>query len=67
MTLPRSMSSLTLCSAWEEWETILLNPGRSKFNGIQTDYFSEFGQLLEFEWNIFQDSLQWEDDGKITV
>ena len=28
---------LRLCgSVWEKWETILLNPGRSKFNGIQT-------------------------------
>ena len=26
----------TLCSAWENWETILLNLGRSKFNGIRT-------------------------------
>ena len=24
-----------LCSAWEKWETILLNPRRNKFNGTQ--------------------------------
>ena len=57
MPLPMSMSSLTLCSAWEKWESILLNPGRSKFNGIQTDFFSELnridGQPMEFEWKIF--------------
>ena len=58
MPLPRSMSSLTLCSAWKKWETILLNPGRSKFNGTQkNDYFSELnridGQLVEFVWKIF--------------
>ena len=27
--------SPTLCSVWEEWETILLSPGRSKSNGIR--------------------------------
>ena len=31
--LPRSMSSPTLCSVWEKWETILFIPGRSKSNG----------------------------------
>ena len=25
--LPKSMSSPTLCSVWEKWETMLLNPG----------------------------------------
>ena len=35
MPLPKSMSSLILCSVWEKWETILLNLDRSKFNDIQ--------------------------------
>ena len=34
--LPGSMSSQTLCSVWEKWETILLNPGRIKSNGFRT-------------------------------
>ena len=38
--LPRSLSSPTLCSVWEKWETILLNPGRSKSNGIRTTIIS---------------------------
>ena len=38
--LPRSISSLALCSAWEKWESMLLNPGRSKLNGIQTTIIS---------------------------
>ena len=57
MPLPRSMSSLTLCSAGEEWDPILLSPGRNKFSGIQkNNYFSELnridGQPMEFEWKI---------------
>ena len=57
--LPKSTSSPTLCSAWEKWKTILLNPGRGKFNGIRTTvYFKELnlidGPPVEFEWKIFQ-------------
>ena len=56
--LPRSVSSPTLCSAWGKWETILLNPGRSKCKDIRTTiFFSELnridGQPKEFEWKIF--------------
>ena len=38
--LPRSTSSPILCSAWEKWETILLNPGRSKCKDIRTTIIS---------------------------
>ena len=31
---------LRLCALWEKWETILLNPGRSKSNGIQKTIIS---------------------------
>ena len=37
---PKPMSSPTLYSVWERWETILLNPGRGKFNGIRTTIIS---------------------------
>ena len=65
LPLPRSMSSTTLCSVWEKWETILLNPGRSKFNGIQTTIASANQiELMDSQWNssgrFFQDSPQWE-------
>ena len=61
----RSMSSQILCSAWDKWESILLNPGRSKFNGIRTTIIS--ANWIEL-WTIYgiwvedfcQDSLQWE-------
>ena len=53
MPLPRSMSSLTLCCAWEKWETILLNPGKQIEWYSDNDYFSELnrfdGQLVEFD------------------
>ena len=46
------MSSQTLCSVWEKWETILLNPGRSKFNGIRTTIISvNFIEFLDNLWN----------------
>ena len=38
--LPESMSSPILFSVWERWETILLNLGRAKFNGIRTTIIS---------------------------
>ena len=34
-------SSPTLYSVWERWETILLNPGRGKSNGIRTTIISK--------------------------
>ena len=52
------MSSQTLCSVWEKWETILLSPGRNKIQWYsETNYFSELnridGKSIEFEWKIF--------------
>ena len=40
MPLPKSMFSPTLRSAWGKWVTILLNPGRRKFNGLRTTIIS---------------------------
>ena len=31
---PKPTSSPTLCSVWDKWEMILLQPGRAKLNGI---------------------------------
>ena len=39
--LPKPASSPALYSFWERWETILLNPGRAKFNGIRTTIISK--------------------------
>ena len=63
--LPKSMSSPTLCSVWEKWETILLNPARSKFSGIRTTIISaNWIELMDNLWNssgrFSQDSLQWQ-------
>ena len=52
MPLQGSVSSLTLCSAWEKWETILLNLGRAKFNGIWTTSVSA-NWIELMEWKIF--------------
>ena len=46
-------------------ETILLNPGRSKFNGIRTTIISaDWIELMDKLWNssgrFSQDSLQWQ-------
>ena len=38
--LPKSPTSPILYSVWERWVTILLNLGRSKFNGIRTTFIS---------------------------
>ena len=38
--LPKPTFSPTLYSVWERWETILLNPGQGKFNGIRTAIIS---------------------------
>ena len=62
---PKCMSSPTLCSVWEKWETILLNPGRSKFNGIRTTILSaNWIELMDDLWNssgrFSQDSRQWQ-------
>ena len=51
-------SSPTLYSVWERWETILLNPGRSKIHWYSdNNYIKDLnlvdGQLVEFEWKIF--------------
>ena len=35
ITTPKPRSSPTLCSVWEKWEMILLQPGRAKLNGIR--------------------------------
>ena len=55
--LPKSKSSPILYSVWERRETILSNPGRGKFNGIQTTIFKDLnridGQPMELEWKIF--------------
>ena len=64
-SLPKSMHSPILYSVWERWETILLNPGRSKFNGIRTTIASaNWIELMDNLWNssgrFSQDSLQWE-------
>ena len=54
-----------LCSAWEKWETIMLNPGRSKFNGIRTTIISaSWIELVDKLWNssgrFSKNSLQWQ-------
>ena len=61
------MSSRTLCSVLclGKWETIMLNPGRSKFNGIRTTIISaDWIELMDKPWNSSgrfpQDSLQWQ-------
>ena len=61
----KSMPSPTLCSVWGKWETILLNPGRNKFNGIWTTVISvNWIELMDNLWNssgrFSQDSLQWQ-------
>ena len=61
------MSSPTLCSVlcMGKCETILLNPGRSKFSGIRTTIISaDWIELMDKLWNssgrFSQDSLQWQ-------
>ena len=59
------MSSPILYSVWERWETILLNPGRAKSNGIRTTIISaKWIELMDNLWNssgrFSQDSPQWE-------
>ena len=68
MPLPRSTSFPIRCCVWEEWETILLNLGRTRFSGIQkNNYFNELdridGKPIEFECPQ-RDS---ENDARITV
>ena len=51
------MSYPTLCSVWEKWAIILLNPGRKQIQWYSdNNYFSELnridGQPVEFEWKI---------------
>ena len=47
---PKPSSSPTLCSVWEKCEMILLQPGRSKLNGIQKTITA---MPTEFEWKLF--------------
>ena len=61
----QSLCLLRLCALWEKWETILLNPGRSKSNGIQKTIIS--ANLIELMDNLRNssarsswDSLQWQ-------
>ena len=65
MPLPKSTSFPIRCCVWEEWETILLNPGRDKLNGIRTIVISKIWiESTGSRWNasgrFSQDSLQWE-------
>ena len=63
--LPKSTSSPILCSVLEKWETILLNPGRSKSNDIRTTIISaNWIELIDNPWissgRFSKDSLQWQ-------
>ena len=51
--LPKSMCSPTLCSAWGKWETVMLDPERSKFNGIRTTIFLRIESNWWTTWKIF--------------
>ena len=58
VSLRKPTPSPILCSVLERWETILLNLGRAKFNGVRdNNCFKDLnridGQLVEFEWKIF--------------
>ena len=66
LPLPKSMSSPTLCSAWDKWETILLNPGRSNSNDVRTTIISANWIELMDSYGIRVEVFQ-ADDGRITV
>ena len=57
MPLPRSVSSLTLCSAWENGRESCWILEEASSSVFRKDYFSELnridGQPVEFEWKIF--------------
>ena len=65
VSLRKPTPSPTLCSVWERWETVLLNLGRAKFNGIRTTIVSRIWiELMDNLWNSIgrfsQDSQQWD-------
>ena len=69
--LPRSTSFPTRCCVWWKWETILLNPERSKFNGTQKTITSaNWIELMDNLWNssgrFSQDSLQWQSSTRFS-
>ena len=58
MPLPRSMSSLTLCSAWAKMGNDPVESWKKQIQWYsENDYFSEWnridGQPMGFEWKIF--------------
>ena len=65
-------SDSVLCALHgKKCETILLNPGRSKFNGIRTTIISaNWIELMDKLWNssgrFSQDSLQWQSSMRFT-